>query len=352
MAALGESGFIKYLKTQPVAGLYLLYGADAYLVEHYAAKLLKKALPDALRDFNFHQFGASSPPSLQTLYDSVEALPVMAGRQCVLVRDYPVAGLSSGDFDQLLALLSDLPETTTVLLLFTSADFGNPKAAKHKKLIELASKTGVCVNFAKKTRTDLLRFIADRAKKQGVSIEPAQCSHLADRCGDDLGVLANEVDKLCAYKQQGAITHADIDLLATEHIEASVFDLSKRIISGDYAGAYSKLDELFYMREEPTAILAVLSMSFIDLYRAKTAQIARIPAEETVKAFDYRGKSFRLDKARRDAPRFSVALLRDYLDILLDTDVKLKSARTDARVLLETAIARMLVRRAKEEGRH
>ena len=216
-----------------------------------------------------------------------------------------------------------------MLLVFTSADFGNPKAAKHKKLIELASKTGVCVNLAKKTRTDLLRFIADRAKKQGVTIESAQCSHLADRCGDDLGVLANEVDKLCAYKQQGAITRADIDLLATEHIEASIFDLSKRIISGDYAGAYTKLDELFYMREEPTVILAVLSMSFIDLYRA-----------------------FRLDKARRDAPRFSVALLRDYLDILLDTDVKLKSARTDARVLLETAIARMLVRRAKEEGRH
>ncbi|MFQ8599217.1 MAG: hypothetical protein ACLSAP_00515 [Oscillospiraceae bacterium] len=131
MAVLGESGLIKYLKTQPVAGLYLLYGADAYLVDLYAAKLLKKALPDALRDFNFHQFGASSPPSLQTLYDCVEALPVMADRQCVLVR-VPVAGLSPGDYDRLLALLSDLPETTTVLLIFTSADFGNPKAAKHK----------------------------------------------------------------------------------------------------------------------------------------------------------------------------------------------------------------------------
>ena len=50
----------------------------------------------------------------------------------------------------------------------------------------------------------------------------------------------------------------------------------------------------------------------------------------------------------RDASRFSPARIKRCLGILMEADVKLKSSRADNRVILETAIARMMLADAQE----
>lgn len=56
--------------------------------------------------------------------------------------------------------------------------------------------------------------------------------------------------------------------------------------------------------------------------------------------FQYRGKEFRLRNAARDASRLSIDVLRRSLDTLAQADLRLKSSRTDKRVVLEQTAAR------------
>ena len=51
---------------------------------------------------------------------------------------------------------------------------------------------------------------------------------------------------------------------------------------------------------------------------------------------------FRIDNAFRDARLFSMGHLRKCMQILTETDVKMKSLKTDNMILLEEAVIQML----------
>ena len=106
--------------------------------------------------------------------------------------------------------------------------------------------------------------------------------------------------------------------------------------------AYGLLHQLRVRREEPVAILGVLSNAFADLYRAKVAAAGGESAERLAGDFkSYKGKEFRLRNAARDAARLSVPALRECLAVLADTDTALKMGRGDGWVLLEQTVARL-----------
>lgn len=59
---------------------------------------------------------------------------------------------------------------------------------------------------------------------------------MVEQCGDELHLLLNELDKLCALAGEGEITREMIETAGTKNLEASVFDLSKAILQNHYAG--------------------------------------------------------------------------------------------------------------------
>jgi len=72
---------------------------------------------------------------------------------------------------------------------------------------------------------------------------------------------------------------------------------------------YEVLHRLFYQREKPIMILSVLSGCYVDLYRAKAAASAGVPAESLAAEFKYRGREFVLRNAARDSARLSLPTL-------------------------------------------
>ena len=125
--------------------------------------------------------------------------------------------------------------------------------------------------------------------------------------------------------------------------------LSKALVAGNYEKAYEILDLLFAQNEEPVSILAVLSSAYVDMYRVRAALQSGQPVSELSKTFDYKGKEFRLRNAERDGAGMSMEnALWESLDVLLQTDVALKSTRTDNRLWMEELIARLLLISQKE----
>ena len=64
--------------------------------------------------------------------------------------------------------------------------------------------------------------------------------------------------------------------------------------------------------------------------------------------FKYGKREFILKNAQNNSRRYSTKTLRRFLDIILDTDMKIKSTPSDNRILIETLISRLLI--AVREG--
>ena len=153
-----------------------------------------------------------------------------------------------------------------------------------------------------------------------------------------MGILHGEMAKICAFAGGGELRKEHVDAVVIPKTEARVFDLSKAILAGNTQRAMELLEDLFYLRETPLAIVSVLIMAFVDMYRARVAKESGAAVADVVKQFGYRG-DFRVRNAF--GTRLSAQQLRQALDALFDCDRKLKSTGIDGRILVEQTVTRL-----------
>ena len=332
--AMNETQLKECIKTGG-ANLYLFYGAETYLVEQYARLVAKHTVEEGFDAFNLQRFDGQTV-SAEELEAAVEALPLMSDRKCVTVRDLDPCGSES---ERLLRIIGALPDTCVLVLWQVTAQPDKRKNA-WKELLSIAEKQGVCMQFARKDINDTAKILAGGAKRRGCRLDVADARYLAEQVGNDLNLLIGELDKLCALANGGEINKKMIDAACPKNLEAKVFDLSKAILYRRRQEAFDLLYQLRVQREEPVAVLGVLSSAYADLYRAKAAQTAGEQAERLAGHYkSYKSKEWKLRNAARDAARLSVAALRDCLEILATTDTALKTGRNDGWVMLEQTVA-------------
>lgn len=338
-----ESELKKQIKEGRLQRVYFFYGEETYLSGHYAAQVAAKAVggdemaglqSSEIRRPGLHDGragGCGRGPALD------------GGKQVRGGEGLRRRGGGAANQERLLRLVSDPPESCVLVFWQDAVEADVKKNAKWKAFAAAVEKKGACVEFRRKSTADIVKLLCGGAARRGCRLQPDNARLLVEQCGDELHLLLNELDKLCALAGEGEITREMIETAGTKNLEASVFDLSKAILQNHYARAYAILHRLLSQREEPVTILAVLSTAYADLYRAKVAAAAGKQADTLTADFQYRGKEFRLRNAARDASRLSIDVLRRSLDTLAQADLRLKSSRTDKRVVLEQTAARLIV---------
>lgn len=348
MAVLNEAALSKSLREDTLSPVYFLYGKETYRMDKCVSAIIKKAVGKQSSCFNLRQFDGTQA-SVSEIVEAAEAYPVMADRKCVTVNNLNIEGLAEKDYNLLKELVKDPPETTVLVFLHSALEINLKKSAKYKTFSGLIEKSGTVTEFGYLSQSQLEKVLLDTAAKNGCQLSPYLACYLIDKCGDSLSVLLTELEKLCCYTGEGEITREAVDLLAAESVESSAFDLSKAILKREYSRSFHILDELFYQRLEPLAIMGALNMSFSDLYKAAIAKAEQIPVSTVISDFAYKGRDFRIKNAFRDVSAFSLPQIRQCLAILSEADRKLKSSRTDGQTLLELVIAKMIA--VKEEAR-
>ncbi len=338
-----EQDLKQHIKLGIPARVYLLYGEESYLTAHYAEQIIRLAgihPNDGLAEFNLQRFDGQEC-SFDSIEEAAEALPLMADRKCVAVSNCDVT--AAAVFDRAMALVADPPENTVLVFWMTTLLSEGKPNAKWRQFIEAVDANGICVHFPQKTVDEMVRLLCAGAGRRGSTLQPAVARELVEQCGNDMNLLLNELDKLCAVAGNGEITSSILGEVATKNLNAQVFELSNAILKHNYESAYTILHRLFACRLEPLMILAAMSGAYTDLYRAKLAAIGGQRAETLVEEFDYKNKIFRLRYAQRDCSRLSLESLRESLDILAQADLRLKSYNADKRTLLEETAAKLIV---------
>jgi DNA polymerase-3 subunit delta len=341
MPQLNEIELKKKISSGDFMQLYFLYGDEKYLIRHYTSLILKKIINPDFADFNFHKYDGKDI-NFDEVGEAVEALPMMSDYTLILIKDLAVDSLNADMTDKFLKLISDIPETTVILISNSSLDV-NVKSAKGKKILSEINRVGCSVDFAHAGLNDLIKLIEKGASSRGCSISSSNARYLLTLIGDDMTVIINELDKLCAYKKDGEISKQDIDAVVVKTVQARVFDLAKALTAGNCDLAMEILDNLIAMKEEPINILGALITPYVDMYRAKVYVSGGLRAEDAAKDFNYKGKEFRLSNASRSASKYTVSQLRSFLDVLNDADRLLKSTSINGRIVLEQTITKLFL---------
>ncbi len=334
-----ESRLKAELKEGRLSRIYFLYGEEDFLVKTYVDKITALAVPEGAREMNVIRF-SGNPPAAE-LADAVESFPFFSEKKCVIIKDLSPDEMENDTHKAYLKILEDIPETTVLIIaeINVMSDFGKPKA-KLKKIMEASDKAGFSCEMRYLPLSKAAAMAAKKAARAGCTLSGDNAAYLAELCGRSLTLLSNEIDKLCAYKNGGEITRADIDMFTPKPTDASIYALSDELFAGRTGNAFRILDELFLRQTEPIIILGTLSGYFTDLYRAKTAITAKKTAADVVSDFKYPpNRSFVVKKAFEQARRLSEEYIGGCIGILYNTNILLNSSRTDKRALIERALA-------------
>lgn len=323
--------------------VYLICGDDGYLRRRALDALKAAFMPDIMPAFNYTEFDGSTC-TVDEIAAAAETLPMMAQRRMVLVKDMDAAAIGAEPYRRLEALL-DAPYDSCVLIFFNVSVKASAKAGDRQGAMRaLIKKHGTVVNCKTPSAGEIADILTDAAKEAGASLSRSDAAFMVERCGTDITNLLSELAKLSALCG-GTITRSAIEENTTQSLDVKAYLLASHVIAGRRREAFGILEDLFGERTEPVVILAILSGSFIDLYRARLVSDGRKDVSDMVSLFgdEYKGKEKRLSFSFRDCRRFPPALLREWCLLLCQTDAKLKSSRVDDKILLEKTLAEMFL---------
>ena len=333
------------LKNGDLSPVYFLYGEEPYLVAHFASLIVDAAVPaDGMEDFNRHVFDGTSL-SLDALEAAVEAMPLMGEHTCVWVKNYDAGAANAAVTERMKAIIAKAENPCVLLFSVTAFTPDIKKNTKWKAFLKEIDKRGASMCFEHRSASDTAALLMRGAQKRGAVLSRPVALMMIEQCGSDLFLLNNELDKLCAVVGEGGeITAETVSKVGVRQLDASVYELSKALLQKRYDTAYHCIAALFAGGEEPIRILAVLSETYVDLYRAKIAAIGGEQATALSEVFAYRGREFRLRNAARDCRALSPEALRSSLDLLGKADTWMKSTSAKQhRLILEETVARLIL---------
>lgn len=324
------------IKVSQVENLYIFHGEEMFLLRHYLEQLKKLLLDETTESFNYHRL-TNENFDLQTLSDVIENLPMMAEHTLVQVDDIDLFKFSESDREKIIEIISDVPDYCTVVFVYETVQWKPDKRVK--KLWDAIEKNASIVEFAKQEQKDLIAWIGRHFAARKKRISNDLCAYLIDITGGTMTALSSEISKICAYSGADEIHRTDIDAVTEPVLDAVVFQMTDLLGQGRFPQALQKLQQLLKMQQEPIVILGAVGVQFRRISTARTLLDYGSNASELMKLYgmaDYPAR-----KTMETARSFSSEFCKKAMELILETDYKMKTSYDDNERLLELLILQL-----------
>jgi DNA polymerase-3 subunit delta len=288
---------------------YLLAGAEALLRDDALEAIEKAVLSSGPRDFNLDRLevGKATPGRLE---EALENLPVMAERRLVILRETEGRGakLDAAWGGVIESWLARVDATTANVLVLVSG-----KVDKRNKWVKGFRDPAALVECdAPKQSRELAGFLAQEARRQGLTLDADAAALLAERVGPQLMLLRQEIEKAALLAGPGEpVTRRHVEMAVSAVAEEPIWDLTDAIGQGRVADAVNLLSRLLAQGSAPPAILGALASHF--------RRLVRVGHGESVA-----GPPFVVRKLEQQARRYSARRLVTCLRAIHRADVELK----------------------------
>lgn len=264
----------------PLKRAYLIIGDDRPKVELALHRLRERIVQASGTELNMDEFAAAQHGAREVVA-AANTLAFLGGTRLVVA--HGVDAWRKADKDILAAYLrSPAPDACVVLVCEKL-----PPADLLRKAME---GVGDVLEYPAPTTAQLPEWVVKQAGLRGVSLALPEARLLLQRAGENQHLLLREIEKLGAYCGDRPVSSADIDVLATRTVEASIFDLVDAVVGRHPAAAFAAVEELYAAGEKPTGLFYRILRHYQHLDRAVALReeewpAARIQGEVKMKPF-------------------------------------------------------------------
>ncbi len=325
--------------------LYVLYGRDDFSLREELARMKGGLDSDGMLSSNTDVLDGRevSPEQLMAICDT---MPFLSAHRLVVVEgllkrfdppERPRRGARGARRGSAEALerwrgLADyaqrMPGTTTLVLVDEELSADNP-------LLKALSSAGQVREF--RPLRAVLQWILERAQNQGMDISPAAARLLADLVGNNLWVLASELEKLAAYAQGRRIEGADVRALVSEARQVNIFAMVDAIVERRAAVALRLLRQLTTAGAEGGYLLAMVVRQYRLIIQARELMTAGVATREIGQRLGI-ASEFVLQRILDQARRYSLSRLKAAYRRLLEADVGVKRGHYGEELALELLV--------------
>ncbi|MCL2217645.1 MAG: DNA polymerase III subunit delta [Defluviitaleaceae bacterium] len=302
--------------------LYLLFGEERFLVNHYATAISQGLHKDVFE-------GVADPREIMMAADTVPFLP---GKRLIYVKDSKLfTSERKTDAEELVEYLPKIPDDTVLVFVESEVD-------RRLRIFKKVSEIGLAVNCEPPTPQVLTKWIVRTMKEKGKTISESNANVLQRTCGTNMANLFQEIDKLahfCGEKKD--VSPEDITAICTPTLEARIFDLTKAMGAGRASDALKSYRNMLALKESPFVVLVMIIRQLRIILLCKCAEEKGLPKAQIAKELNIR--DFVISEARAQGRRFSKEQLLAALKNCQDTDIKIKTGLLAPEIGVEMLLA-------------
>jgi DNA polymerase-3 subunit delta len=284
---------------------YLIIGDDSYTRQVALEALIESLVPQISPDVNVDVYD-SEIDSIENVVSCSQTVSLFSSKRIVVLKR--VDKLKQQDLEKLSKYLENPFLKSTLILLC--------EQVKKTKIWQTITKQVKLKRVERPKGFALDVWIKKEFEHNGKAITK-EALKLFNKftSGQDLQYLKTEIEKVTVYLDaRGEVVNEDIRSIVGQTYEEDVFSLVKDISRSDSASALARLERLFIKKVKPHELIGLLGWHFRKLLLSSHSKTV---------------SSLRIHKS---------------LNLLLETDLKLKTTAIDPVVSLETTILTLCAR--------
>lgn len=324
------------IKSKKLSGIFFFYGEEDYLLTDKINAIAKKIITPGTEAFNFFKFEGPKVSAAE-ISAAVDQFPQMSEMKLVLAKNTKLLNNATySDFKLIKSLSEHIPDDTC--LIFVESDFDKNKL----KNIEFIEENGGIVNFEYIPINKLCVWMEKLFEKNDKSILDKDISYIIQLCGQSLGKLTKECDKLLNYTgERRKITRDDINAVVDKTVEYRVYDMLNNMVAGQSAKAHEQLKYLRDRGEKPITILRLMISRLSEILMCKLLKEDGLSPSEISNYFDFKKPLFAVNKTIEESRKFGEKYLKRMIDKGLYYDLECISGKMDHWSAVEMYLAEL-----------
>lgn len=322
-----RNDFIKQVETGQLLPVYLLLGEEKFFHEELIKAFLNKLLGPEDQEFNYLSMDAAGTDP-QEFIRNLETPPFFGAARVIRLE-----GMENGNSALDEAVLKGLSCLAVGVYLIITAG----KLDGRKKLHQEFQRRIVSVDCNKLKSFELPNWIRLQSQNFELHLTPGQIKTIAERLGNDLRRIWNELAKLKTFAgSKNCLSDPDLDALIPGEPEPDIFGLIDAVALRNPALSLPKLKDLLDSGENELKILATLARQFRNITGALAAREQGMSAKALAEVLGI--NPYVAEKSFLQSGPFALAELQKILERLLWADYRMKTGQREPRLELELAL--------------
>jgi len=330
---------MKDISNQTIAPLYVLYGSESYFMQNIQQQLKKYVLED--ENDTVSTYDLEETPIEEVITDA-ETYPLFSTKKLIiatnatfLTAQRPSGSAVTHTIEKLEEYIQQ-PVDYSVIVLVTQQE----KLDNRKKITKQISKHATTIPCTPIQSNELRKWVQQVAAELHVKIA-SDAYEIFERDEEiHLFRLQNELQKLALFVGEGGTVTKEIaEDIVSDSSSSSSFRLVDAVIDKNVKQVFTIYQQLMQAKEEPIAIIALLSFQFRTILQLKILKDKGYHQQAIQKKM--KAHPFVIQMAYKRERRFSYPYLRGALNLLAETDAQIKRGTSEKELALELALLKL-----------